>query len=339
VIFLLRSFFRSVCFVLLGLLILLSVVWTFGALWFDCPLAIRHEFACIYLLAVCLALLLVKSRLAACLGVLMVSAMIALWWRSLAPSNGRDWQTEVSREPWAEVKGDFVTIHNVRDFDYRSESDFIPRWETRTVRLSQLTGMDLAINYWGSPWMAHPIVSFQFAKNSDTSPLAMSIETRREKGESYSALGGFYRQFELVYIVAEERDVIGVRTNYRKGEDVYLYRTTTTPKEARERFLEYVNSMNLLHEHPRWYNAITTNCTTSIRSQRSAASRAPLDWRILINGKMDEWLYQGGFFERGGLPFGELKKKALINPAAQAADQDPDFSRNIRAGRPGFGAP
>lgn len=335
---LLHSLFRAVYFVLVALLLLLVAAWTFGALWFDFPFAIRHAVAWSYLLAVSLALLLIKPRWTARLGILMISAMIALWWRSLAPGNGRDWQPEVSREPWAEVKGDLVTIHNVRDFDYRSESDFTPHWETRTVRLSQLSGMDLAINYWGSPWMAHPIVSFQFAKDSGMRPLAMSIETRREKGESYSALGGLYRQFELVYIVAEERDAIRVRTNYRKGEDIYLYRTTTSPADARVRFLEYVNSMNSLHAQPRWYNAITSNCTTSIRSQRSTDSRVPLDWRILMNGKMDEWLYQIGFLERGGLPFKELKKKALINPAAQAADAAPDFSARIRAGRPGFGS-
>lgn len=327
---------KAVCFGLLGLLMLLPTAWAFGALWFDFPSSFRHESAGIYLLGVMLLFLFVKPRGVAMLGVLGSSVVVALWWFTLQPSNDRDWQTEVVLEPWAEVNGDLVTMHNVRDFDYRTETDFTPHWETRTVNLSELTGVDLAINYWGSPWMAHPILSFQFAKESHMPPLAMSIETRREKGESYSALGGLYRQFELIYVAADERDVIRVRTNERKGEDIYLYHTTISAADARKWFLEYVRSMNTLHEHPRWYNAITTNCTTSIRSQRSTDARVPMDWRILLNGKMDEWLYQIGFLDRDALPFPELKKKALINPAAQAADQAPDFSERIRVGRPGF---
>ena len=163
-----------------------------------------------------------------------------------------------------------MTLHNVRNCDYRTETDYTPRWETRTVRLSQLTGIDLAINYWGSPWMAHPIASFQFA---NAPPLCFFIETRKEIGESYSAIGGFFRQFELIYVVADERDVIRVRTNFRRSEDVYLYHTTTPPEKARERFMDYIAALNQLHAHPRWYNAATTNCTTSIRTQHASRAR------------------------------------------------------------------
>ena len=129
----------------------------------------------------------------------------------------------------------------------------------RAVRISQITGVDVAIDYWGSPWIAHPIASFQFA---DAPPLCFSIETRKKLGQTYSTIGGLYRQFELIYIAADERDVIHLRTNYR-NEDIYLYRTTISPARARERFLEYIHSLNALRNKPRWYNAITTNCTTS----------------------------------------------------------------------------
>ena len=202
------------------------------------------------------------------------------------------------------------------------------------MRLSQLTGIDLAINYWGSTLMAHPILSFQFA---DAPPVAMSIEIRRETGEAYSALAGLYRQFELIFIAADERDVLRLRTNYRKGEDIYLYHTTFAPAQARELFLEYLDSINEIRNHPRWYNAITTNCTTSIRAQRPATERAQWDWRMLLNGKMDELLYELGVLSTGGLPFDELKKRALINTVAQAEDRSPDFSLQIRQARPGFG--
>ncbi|PYI74340.1 MAG: hypothetical protein DMF01_10710, partial [Verrucomicrobia bacterium] len=205
-----------------------------------------------------------------------------------------------------------------------------PHWETRTVRLLQITGMDLAINYWGSPWIAHPIVSFQF---SDGLPLCFSIETRKTIGQKYSALDGLYRQYTLIYVVADERDVIRLRTNYRR-EDVYLYRTLASPAQARERFLEYIKAMNMLHEHPRWYNEVTANCTTSIRTQRSVSERAPWDWRMLINGKADELLYERHAIATGGLPFSELKERSLIDARARVADNDPNFSRLIREGLP-----
>src|SRR5207248_1674787 len=176
---------------------------------------------------------------------------VVIWWLTLSPTNDSDWQPDVAQKAWADIQGDEVTLHNVRNCDYRTETDYIPHWETRTVRISQITGIDLAINYWGSPWIAHPVVSFQFA---DAPPLCFSIETRKKLGQTYSTVGGLYRQFELIYIVADERDVIRLRTNYR-NEDIYLYRMTISPARARERFLEYIDSLNALWNKPRWYNA------------------------------------------------------------------------------------
>jgi len=230
------------------------------------------------------------------------------------------------------MNGDAVTFHNVRNCDYRTETDYTPRWETRTVRVSQITGIDLAIDYWGSPWIAHPIVSFQFA---DTPPLCFSIETRKKVGQGYSTVGGLYRQFELIYIVADERDVIRLRTNYRH-EQIYLYRTTISPTQARERFLEYIDSLNALRTKARWYNAITTNCTTSIRTQHPPNERPPWDWRILLNGKGDELLYERHRIVTGGLPFPELKARSLIDARARAANDAPDFSNLIREDLPGM---
>jgi hypothetical protein len=260
-------------------------------------------------------------------------AIVLAWWLTLKPSNDRNWQPDVGEAAWAEINGDTVTLHNVRNCDYRTETDYTTRWETRTVRLSQIAAMDLAIDYWGSPYMAHPIVSFQFA---DVPPVCFSIETRKEIGESYSAIGGLFRQYELIYVVADERDVIRLRTNYRKGEDIYLYRLTAPPAKARSRFMDYLSALNDLHGHPKWYNAATTNCTTSIRTQHAATERAPWDWRMLVNGKGDELLFERHALESRGLAFDELKKQALINAAAQAAEAAPDFSHRIREGRAGF---
>ena len=331
-----RPWLRTLALLLGWVLLFGATLWASGAIYFDLPIAwLRTPLAIVYG-AVILALLILVKRRGLALAVSTTAFLLVLiWWLSIKPSNDRAWQPDVAQTAWAEIDGDLITLHNVRNCDYRTATDYTPHWEPRTVRLSQITGMDLAINYWGSPWMAHPIVSFQFA---DAPPLCFSVETRKEMGESYSAIGGIYRQYELIYIVADERDVLRVRTNYRHGEDVYLYRTMASPAQARERFLEYVNALNGLRTRPRWYNAITTNCTTSVRAQRPTNERMPWDWRILLNGKGDELLYERRLIATGGLPFAELKRRSRINERARAADKDPDFSRLVRQGIPGFGS-
>lgn len=312
------------------LVMLIPFAWAFGALWYDGPC---KTFAIVNALAIPAACIFIKRRRYKLSVFAGWFAIVTAWWLTLDPTNQAEWQPDVSQLAWAEIEGDVVTLHNIRNIDYRSESDYTPRWETRSVRLSQLTGIDMAITYWGSPWMAHPIMSFQFA---DAPPVCFSIETRKKIGQSYSAIGGLYRQYELIFIVADERDVVRLRTNYRQGEDVYLYRTTLTPDQARKRFLDYLHSINRLKQKPQWYHAITTNCTTTIRYQHDSNERVPWDWRLLLNGKGDEMLCDLKRIETDGLPFSELKKKALINSAAQAAKDDPDFSKQIRTDRPGF---
>jgi hypothetical protein len=317
-------------YALLVLVILIGFAWAFGALYYDGPSPLFAAAQALGMLAV-FGFVRPCRRKLAIFGIWF--AVVLGWWLTLKPAADGKWQPDVARIPWAEIEGDEVTIHNVRNFDYRTETDFTPRWETRKLRLSQLTGIDMFVNYWGSPWMAHPIVSFRFA---DSAPLCFSIETRKKEGQSYSAIGGLYRQYNLTYIAADERDVVRVRTNYRKGEDAYLYRTTAGLAQTRARFLEYIGSINQLRETPRWYNAVATNCTTGIRSQHPAAERAPWDWRLLVNGKADELMYERKAIETGGLPFVHLKRRALINSAAQAANHAADFSARIREGLPGM---
>jgi hypothetical protein len=325
-------FWRGLLCIPLYLLLFGVTVWAVGELYFDLPLAgLRPPLAFIYGAAVLGALIFAKGRWLA-MGVVAFGFVVVLaWWFTIKPSNEGNWQPDVAQLAWAEINGDQVTLHNIRNCDYRTETDYTARWETRTVRISQITGVDLAINYWGSPWIAHPIVSFQFA---DAPPVCFSIETRKQAGQSYSAIRGLYRQFALIYIVADERDVIRVRTNYRHGEDIYLYRTTMTTAQARERFYEYLRSLNEIRDHPRWYNAITTNCTTSIRDQHPAAERIPWDWRILLNGKGDELMFERHTIVTAGLPFPELKARSLVNARAKAAEASADFSQLIRVGLP-----
>jgi len=257
-------------------------------------------------------------------------ALVLAWWLTLKPSNDRAWQPDVAQTAWAEIDGDRVTIHNVRNCDYRTEGDYTPHWETRSFDLSQIRGMDIFLTYWGSPWIAHPIVSFQFGDNDY---IAMSIETRKEVGEQYSAIRGFFRYYELIYTVSDERDVVRLRTNYRKGEETYLFHTRATPEHARSTFLNYLKKINRIRNRPEWYNALTNNCTTNIAT---LAGEPQFDWRVLLNGRADQMLFERGDLATGNLPFAELKEQAHINAAARAANDAPDFSRRIREGRAGF---
>ena len=319
------------CSVLTGLVLLGGSLWAFGALWFDFPQVGRLPVAAlVFGLLIFLVILLVRPFRRAIPVIVLGIAGVMGWWFSLQPRQHRDWKPAVALLPYATIKGEEVTLHNVRNFDYQTAEDFTPCYELRRLDLRNLRGVDLFITYWGSPYMAHPILSYDFGHDGR---ICFSIETRPERGESYSALGGFYRQFELTYVVADERDVIRLRTNFRKGEDVYLYRLKAP--FVRASFLEYVRTINRLHETPQWYNAITDNCTSAIRNQRTASERAPWDWRMLVNGFGDELLYERGCIDRS-LPFAELKRRSHINERAHAANDAPDFSARIRVGLPGM---
>ena len=323
-------------FALAFIIALLLTLWTVGALYFDSPFpALRAPAAIVYLIVVLGALLFLRPHH---LGLLVAYAgfvLVALWWFSLRPTNNRNWEPDNAETAYAEFNGDQVTIHNVRNCDYRTETDYTCQWETRSFNLSNLRGADIFITWWGPTLIAHPIVSYDFG---DQGHVPMSIETRDEVGQSYSAIRGFYRQYMLTYIVSDERDVIRLRTNFRKNEEVYIFRTTVGPKLARKIFLSYLRRVNELHNSPEWYNALTNNCTTNIDVSAShARGRGTVwDWRVLLNGRMDEMMYEHGTLVTGGLPLPALKAQAHINPAARAAGDSPDFSKLIRVGRVGF---
>jgi hypothetical protein len=254
---------------------------------------------------------------------------VGCWWASLAPRNDRDWQPDVARAAISERNGSVVTMHDVRDFDYRSETDFDERWETRAYDLDRVLGLDLFVSYWGPTLYAHTILSFDF---EDRPPLAVSIETRKEKGESYSAVRGFFRQFELIYVLADERDVVRLRTSFR-GERVFLYRLTTPRAGARALLEQYLSEANALAGQPAWYNAFTENCTTSIwRNVRALAPDRPFDWRLLANGYVDRMLYERGTVDTSR-PFDELRAASDITERAKGCGRE-GFSRCIREGLP-----
>jgi Domain of unknown function (DUF4105) len=329
-----RRIFRRTGLVFLFVVVLLCSVWATLALYFDFNFSsLRLPAAALYALGVAAAFVFVHElRWKVAVGAACF-AVVLLWWLSIQPLNDRPWQADVSQTPWAEFHGDSVTIHNFRHCDYRAEFDYSCAWLTKEVKLSDVRSVDLSLTYWGSPWIAHTIMSFQIG---DDDYVAMSIETRKVVGQRYSAIQGFFRRYTLIYVIADERDLLRLRTTFRKNEDVYLYHTNATPEFARALFVEYLTRANQLHEKPKWYNALTENCTTVIFRQMSDIGPPPvLDYRVLLNGRMDEMMYERDKLA-GNLPFDQLKKYAHINPAAHAAGDSPDFSIRIREGRPGF---
>ncbi len=257
------------------------------------------------------------------------------WWLALEPSNDRKWLPEVAHLPVSRVEGGHLVFSNVRNFEYRSDTDVTPHWEERSYDLAGLLGVDLFLCDWGAAGIVHTILSWEFA---DGQHLAISIETRKEEGEAYSAVKGFFRRYELYYAVADERDVIGVRAQLR-GERLRLYRLAVAPDVARALLLSYAARIDRLLDEPAWYNALSANCTTTIRlhTQELGVAR-PWDWRLLANGHIDELLYERGAIDTA-LPFAELRAKSDVTQAAIENGGAPDFAERIRSGLPARPAP
>ena len=257
--------------------------------------------------------------------------VVLAWYFSLAPRNDRDWSPDVARLAYADVDGNRVTVHNVRNCTYRSETDYTPDWEDRTYDLDRLRTIDVMLVYWGSPAIAHAMVSFDF---DDGQHLACSIETRKQRGESYSTIQGFFRQYELTYVFADERDVVRLRTNYRH-EDVYLYRTRVAPQHARAIFLSYLDAANKLRAEPQWYNALTSNCATSLLPHaRAGGGKGEMSIDVLLSGHAARQAYRNGVIDTS-MPLEQLERLSRVNDVALATPEgDPNFSNKIRAALP-----
>ena len=257
--------------------------------------------------------------------------IVVVWWISIRPSHHRPWRPEVAVMPRAIIDGDHVRIMGVRNFDYNSRDDFTVRYEEREVSISHLTSIDFFVSYWVVGPVGHTFLSFNF---DNAPPLCISIETRPEIGEGFSPIASLFKQFELIYVVGDERDLVRVRTNYRQ-EEVYLYRIRTTPEKARQLFLIYLKRINELYNHPEFYHLLSNSCTINIVRYARAAGKTGgrFDIRHLLNGFIDRYLYSIGAVDTT-LPFEELRRRSRINDAAQAANNAPDFSQRIRASLP-----
>ncbi len=259
--------------------------------------------------------------------------LLLVWWARMRPSNNHDWMPAVAMLLRGRVSGDTVTLENVRNFQWHAEQDYIARWETRQYTLSSLQSTDLALSYWDYSAVAHAMVSFGFGNGEY---LAFSVEVRRKKGDVYSELGGFFRQYELSIVAADERDILRVRTNIRQ-EDGYLYRVHMPPEAMKSLFLAYLDTANRLVDTPRFYNTITGNCTTIVyRMLDRIVAGLPLSYRVLASGYLPEYLYDLKAL-RGADSVAQYRRRGRYTDRARANVDVDNFSRDIRRGVPGIG--
>ncbi len=313
-------------------------LWGALALWYAAPFEpfLRSGLSALWavvMIGVLVGLFSGRRRKALVLMAVAVAALLA-WWSTISPSNEGDWAPGLERTVRGRVNGNILTLTDARNFDWRSESDFTPQWETRQYDLSRLVSVDLLANYWMGEPIAHTMASFGF---SDGRFLIWSIEMRLRKAQAFSALGGLFKTAELITLAGDERDLIRLRTNVRR-EDVRIFRLNARPEVAREILLTYVDEANDLAEHPRWYNTATTNCTTVVfHIARAVSPGIPLDWRVLASGYLPDFAYDRGALDRS-LPFAELRERSKIADRALAANGAPSavFSQSIRLGIPGI---
>jgi hypothetical protein len=261
---------------------------------------------------------------------LCIFALWLLWYANIKPTNDKNWQKDVAVLSYATIDKNLVRFYNIRNCKYTTEDDYQVDYYDETFDIDKLDGIDFIATYWMGPNIAHTFLSFSF---SDGKHLAISIEVRKEVGESFSMIRGFFKENEIYYVVADERDLIGVRTNIRKNptEHVYMYQIKATLDDEKKVFLNYVRKINHLKENPEFYNTLTKNCTTSIwKNSLINSNNKKLSWEVLISGHSDEYLYKLGLLKTYGLTFKELKKRAYINPLVSDKKIDDLYSKRIR---------
>lgn len=256
---------------------------------------------------------------------LLLFGAFSVWYVTDPPRNNREWAGEYAIPADVSMQGRIAHVHHVRNFIYRTPEDYTPRYYDADYDLDKLTSLDLITSYWAGDSIAHVFLSFGF---NDGKHLAISIETRRQKKFPYSTIAGFFHHYELFYVTADERDLIGVRTDIRK-ERVYLYRVSLSP-QARERlFVSYLTKIDQLAHQPAWYNTLTDNCTTGILARAQAKLRYRLDWRVLMSGYTASLAYDLGLLQTDGMDFPTLRQHSRISRPANATPEE-TYSEDIR---------
>jgi hypothetical protein len=308
--------------------------WGTLALWFRLPAPEPVRAAAAVLFAIlgvgAIVTLVFRGRLTPLIAFTLACGALLVWWNTITPPLDGDWAPDVARQTTGVVDGDILTLSDLRDFDWKSDSDFTERWSKRSYDLSKLKTLDLFLAYWAGPEMAHVIMSFGF---EDGDHIAWSVEVRREKTSEFSPVADAFKSHTLVYLATTERDSVRLRSNVR-GEDVRLYRLNTPPEQARALLAQYVVEATALAAEPKFYNSITANCATVVfKIVRAAGGTFPLDWRLVVNGFLPGYLYDHRVVVTT-MPLSELIERAAISERARAADHSPDFSQAIRVGVP-----
>jgi hypothetical protein len=287
---------------------------------------LRTSAAISYLVVVVVWIILNKKHVRFFLISLLGFVMIVLWFSTIQPKTVGTYPPELTL-PYSEFNGSAVTIHNVRNTIYRTKDDFDVHYEVRSYNLKDLQTLDVMVNYWGMEAIAHTFLSFGF---SDGNYLAVSVEIRPEIGQAYDMLQGFFKQYQLIYIWGDERDLVRLRTNYKK-EDVYLYRTTLSPGNVRKMFVSMLQTTSAMNEKPEFYNTLTHSCTNTLGDHLISAGilDVPIWKRRFLTGDVDQRLYKEGLLDTS-VPFPDLRRQANIDERAKQADRDPDFSQRIR---------
>nr|WP_246194304.1 DUF4105 domain-containing protein [Pseudoxanthomonas jiangsuensis] len=318
----------------LALLACLTALWGAGMIWFNAPVGWRWPLMVGWGLLVTAAGMSRRLRGGRRVRIVATVAVLGLfgWFHAMSPSHDRAWADDVGRLLEAQVDGDRLQLRNVRNFDWRNDGDYTVHWEDRTYDLDELVSGDLVLSYWMGPAIAHTLVSFGFA---DGRHLVFSLEIRKERHESFSALAGLFRQYEAVLVAADENDIVRVRANAR-GEDVHLYRLSLPSAELRTMLLGYVREAEQIRTRPRFYHTLTSNCTSIVFDlARKIEPGLPFDYRLLLSGYLARYVQ-----ERGGLAEGhdyaELEQKGDITARSRAFTGPPgDYSAWIRTGVPG----
>ncbi len=257
---------------------------------------------------------------------------VLVGWSFIQPSHDRDWRQDVAVMPRATIEGDRVRITGVRNFEYRSRDDVTARYEEREVSLSHLTSLDFFISYWMPGPVGHTFVSFIF---DNAPPLNISIETRPELHEGFDPLASLFKKYELIYVVGEERDLVGVRTNFR-NEDVYLYRLRVPAENARQLLRVYLERINQLADQPEFYHLLSNSCTINIvRYANLVGRKGDFDFRHYLNGWVDRYFYDTRLLN-SQFPFAELRQRSRVNPAVKASEEIEEFAQHIRESVPGM---
>lgn len=272
-----------------------------------------------------------SKKLKILLTLIITIAIFTFWQLVKQPATTGDWQTQLAIPSVATIDGNSVTIKNVRNFRYGpAESDMHPAYYDQTYDLTKLKKVWYVTEpFNGQEYAAHTFVSFEF---EDEKFVSITIEARKTKDQQYSSIKGLFRTYPLIYIAADERDVIMLRANLRKDK-VYLYPIKTTKENGQKLFLDMLKEMNKLPKQPSWYHTLFANCTSRIATHVNHITPGRiswLSWQLWATGSADELALKKGLLDTD-LNLEEARNKFYITDKSQKIGDTESYSKLLRA--------